>query len=79
MKKLQTIIYIVSTCMACYGFWGCFFPEYTIVEGTYSIESDETIVITNKEAFYYDILEGEIDVVYSSRLWEMIKGIRREY
>ncbi len=34
---IKYIIYITSVVTACYGFWGCLFPELTLVGGTYRV------------------------------------------
>ncbi len=42
---VKHVIYVVSILTACYGFWGCLFPDLTLVEGTYrfvrGVESEE--------------------------------------
>lgn len=82
MKKsnLQNIKNVITymLCMAsvitaCYGFWGCLFPDLTLVEGTYRILNEEAKA-QDKEWLYADILEGKVTVTYSSKLWEMIKS-----
>ena len=72
---IKYIIYITSVVTACYGFWGCLFPDLTLVEGTYRIVSEEAEA-DDAEALYADILEGRVTVtvIYRSRLWEIIKS-----
>lgn len=36
---IKYIIYVTSVVTACYGFWGCLFPDLTLVEGTYRVVS----------------------------------------
>lgn len=75
------IIYVISVATACYGFWGCLFPDLTLVRGTYRIVSDqagrcdaEPTDLYDAEALYADMLEGRVTVVYRSRLWEIIRS-----
>lgn len=39
---IKYAIYVVSVAIACYGFWGCLFPDLTLVDGTYRFVADET-------------------------------------
>ena len=80
---IKYIIYVTSVVTACYGFWGCLFPDLTLVRGTCRIVSEEAemsdtditgVVGYDAEALYADILEGRVTVVYRSRLWEIIKS-----
>lgn len=78
---IKYIIYITSVVTACYGFWGCLFPDLTLVGGTYRIVSENTELSGvdgeagyDAEALYADILDGRVTVVYRSRLWEIIKS-----
>lgn len=80
---IKYIIYITSVVTACYGFWGCLFPDLTLVGGTYRIVSEDTKTSDaevsggagyDAEALYADILDGRVTVVYRSRLWEIIKS-----
>lgn len=70
---IKYIVYVASVVTACYGFWGCLFPDLTLVEGTYRIVSGEEDV-DDKEELYADILEGRVTVLYRSKLWEIIKS-----
>ncbi len=38
---IKYAIYVVSVITACYGFWGCLFPDLTLVEGTYRFVAEE--------------------------------------
>ena len=71
---LKYIIYVTSVTMACYGFWGCLFPDLTLVKGTYQVVSGEEI--EDIEQFYADILDDKVTVTYRSKLWEIIKNRR---
>lgn len=78
---IKYIIYVASITTACYGFWGCLFPDLTLVGGTYRVietnyESEDAnhIVIDDMEALYADILENRVTVVYRSKVWEIIKS-----
>ena len=73
------MVYVASVVTACYGFWGCLFPDLTLVGGTYRIIYDDTEnrisdAAYDGEKLYADILEGRVTVVYRSRLWEIIKS-----
>ena len=79
--------YAFGILLACYGFWGSFFPDLTLVEGTYRIvASDENLEAeclegTNlpanppmdKEQFMLDLLEGKYQVTYRSKILEIIR------
>ena len=80
---IKYMIYVTSVVTACYGFWGCLFPDLTLVGGTYRIIYDdaetnsldvEESVQYDGDKLYEDILEGRVTVVYRSRLWEIIKS-----
>lgn len=84
---IKYIIYVASVSMACYGFWGCLFPELTLVKGTYRVvsmqesgkdgyaaaEGIDTEQI-DAEKLYADILDGRVTVTYRSRLWDIIRN-----
>ena len=72
---IKYIIYVTSILTACYGFWGCLFPDLTLVEGTYRVVSGNE-EIDNAEQLYADILEDRVTVTYRSKLWEIIKNRR---
>ena len=73
---IKYMIYVTSVVTACYGFWGCLFPDLTLVGGTYRIvsEEEESIAGYDGDKLYADILAGRVTVVYRSRLWEIIKS-----
>ena len=76
---IKYIVYVASVVTACYGFWGCLFPDLTLVGGTYRIVYEDTENRSSDGAYdgeklYADILEGRVNVVYRSRLWEIIKS-----
>ena len=76
---IKYMIYVASVVTACYGFWGCLFPDLTLVGGTYRIvyedtESMEPGAAYDGEKLYEDILKGRVTVVYRSRLWEIIRS-----
>ena len=76
---IKYMVYVASVVTACYGFWGCLFPDLTLVGGTYRIIYDDTEnrisdAAYDGEKLYADILEGRVTVVYRSRLWEIIKS-----
>ena len=83
---IKYMVYVASVVTACYGFWGCLFPDLTLVGGTYRIIYDDTEnrisdAAYDGEKLYADILEGRVTVVYRSRLWEIIKskcGLRND-
>lgn len=79
LQDIKSIIkYIIcgaSVVTACYGFWGSFFPDLTLVEGTYRIISGEER-IEDAEQLYADILDDKVVVTYRSKLWEIIKNKR---
>ncbi len=56
---------------ACYGFWGSFFPDLTLVEGTYSVVSGAEEA-EDTEKLYADILDHKVTVTYRSKLWKII-------
>ena len=84
---IKYIIYVASVSTACYGFWGCLFPELTLVKGTYRVvstqesgkdgyaaaEENDTEQI-DAEKLYADILDGRVTVTYRSRLWDIIRN-----
>lgn len=76
-NAIKKCLYITGMVLACYGFWGSFFPDLTLVEGTYAIVGSEdgqgVVSRYDAEELYADILEGKYRVTYSSRLWELIK------
>ena len=69
---IKYIIYVASITTACYGFWGCLFPDLTLVKGTYQVVSGEEV--EDKEQLYADILDKKVTVTYRSKLWEIIKN-----
>ena len=71
---IKYIIYATSIITACYGFWGCLFPDLTLVKGTYQVVSGEEI--EDMEQLYADILDDKVTVTYRSKLWEIIKNRR---
>ncbi len=83
---IKYMIYVTSVVTACYGFWGCLFPDLTLVGGTYRIvyENAGSSALDTEydgEELYEDILEGRVIVVYRSKLWEIIKskcGLRND-
>lgn len=68
---IKHIIYVASITTACYGFWGCLFPDLTLVKGTYQVVSGEKV--EDMEQLYADILDDKVTVTYRSKLWEIIK------
>ena len=71
---IKYIIYVTSIVTACYGFWGCLFPDLTLVKGTYQVVNGEEI--EDMEQLYADILDDKVTVTYRSKLWEIIKNRR---
>lgn len=71
-NRIKYILYVISVMTACYGFWGCLFPELTLVKGTYQISGGE--VVEDMEQLYADILDDKVVVVYRSKLLEIIKN-----
>ena len=69
---IKYIIYVASVTTACYGFWGCLFPDLTLVKGTYQVVNGEEA--EDMEQLYADILEEKVTVTYCSKLWEIIKN-----
>ena len=69
---IKYMIYVASVMTACYGFWGCLFPDLTLVKGTYQVISGDEA--ENMEQLYADILDNKVTVTYGSRLWEIIKN-----
>lgn len=47
---VKYMIYTVSVVTACYGFWGCLFPDLTLVKGTYRFVSEEDYTREEGEA-----------------------------
>ncbi len=70
---IKYMIYVTSVVTACYGFWGCLFPELTLVKGIYRVVSGEEYT-GGAEQLYADILEDNVTVTYRSKLWEFIKN-----
>ncbi len=68
---LKYIIYAASVVTACYGFWGSFFPDLTLVDGTFCVVRGVEQV-TDKEKLYADILDNKVTVIYRSKLWQII-------
>lgn len=68
---IKYMIYVASVVTACYGFWGCLFPDLSLVPGTYQVISGEAA--EDMEQLYKDILDGEVTVTYRFRLWEIMK------
>ena len=69
---IKYIIYVASVTTACYGFWGCLFPDLTLVKGTYQVVKGEEA--EDIEQLYADILDRKVTVTYRSMLWETIKN-----
>lgn len=69
---IKYMIYVASVTTACYGFWGCLFPDLTLVKGTYQVISGDEA--EDMEQLYADILDNKVTVTYGSRLWEIIKN-----
>ena len=69
---LKYIVYVASVATACYGFWGTFFPDLTLVEGTYHVVNGEEA--EDPEQLYADILDDKVVVTYRSKLWKQIKN-----
>ena len=73
MKSIiKYIIYVASITTASSGFWGCLFPDLTLVKGTSQVVSGEEV--EDMEQLYADILENKVTVTYRSKLWEIIKN-----
>lgn len=69
---IKYMIYVASVTTACYGFWGCLFPDLTLVKGTYQVISGDEA--EDMEQLYADILDNKVTVTCGSRLWEIIKN-----
>ena len=54
---IKYTIYVISVVTACYGFWGCLFPELTLVKGTYRVVGTEEYT-EDAEQLYVDILDN---------------------
>ena len=80
MKYGKYCICILSVIAACYGFWGCLYPDLTFVDGTYRIitekEDSEQFYCFDKDALYADALKGNIQVTFRFKLLELFKGKR---
>ena len=76
---IRRVIYVIGMIVACYGFWGSFFPDLTLVEGTYRIVEyrDEESAFTDLDAetLYADLLDGKYRITYSSKIWETIRNL----
>lgn len=68
------LLYTVSVLTACYGFWGCTFPDLTLVEGACKVV-DEALAEEDAELLYRDILDNRIQVTYDSRLLTWLKSL----
>ena len=76
-NAIKKFLYVAGILMACYGFWGSFFPDLTLVEGTYAIvgeEKGQALNAYDAEELYADILEGKYRVTYRSKLLELIQN-----
>jgi len=92
MTKLGTVkntvrytICIISVVTACYGFWGCLYPDLTLVKGTYRIVEETEMSDAasqeseklgqryrgDKEELYADILAGKVQVTFRSKILEL--------
>lgn len=71
-NSIKYIIYVASITTACYGFWGCLFPDLTLVKGTYQVTKGAEV--EDIEQLYADILDNKVTVTYRSKLWEIIKS-----
>ena len=69
--NFRKAIYGCGILLACYGFWGSFFPDLTLVDGTYRIVASDDV---DKEQLMLDLLEGKYKVTYRSKLFEIIKN-----
>lgn len=81
---LEKSLYVMGILLACYGFWGSFFPDLTLVKGTYAIVEEENgqdfSNFYDAEQLYAEILEGKYRVTYRSKLLELIQNrFEREY
>lgn len=70
---IKYTIYVISVMTACYGFWGCLFPELTLVKGTYRVVGTEEYT-ADAELLYVDILDNKVTVTYRSKLWDFFKN-----
>lgn len=77
-NAIRKFAYVMGVLLAYYGFWGSFFPDLTLVEGTHRIvgNDNEQDIVSSQDAeqLYADILEGKYRVTFSSKLWELIKN-----
>ena len=74
-NSVKYMTYVTSIATACYGFWGCLFPELTLVKGTYRVVSGEECA-EDAEQLYADILDNKVTVTYRSKLWDFINNWR---
>ena len=59
------------------NWWCVLFPPLCFIDETYSIvdkETDEQLQFLLTEEEYCEIANGEISIVYKSKLWEMLKS-----
>lgn len=70
---IKYTIYVISVMTACYGFWGCLFPELTLVKGTYRVVGTEEYT-EDAEQLYVDILDNKVTVTYRSKLWDFLRN-----
>ena len=77
-NAIKKFLYVTGILFACYGFWGSFFPDLTLVGGTYAIVgSEDGQDFSNPygaEQLYADLLEGKYRMTYRSKLWELIQN-----
>ena len=78
-EAVKRVLCVMGMLVACYGFWGSFFPDLTLVDGTYRIVEyrDERSAFAELDAdtLYADLLEGKYRITYSSKIWETIRNI----
>lgn len=63
---------------ACLGWWGFFYPEYTLVDGTYKMvqESGEIIKDVSPEEFYQQLLKAKPEQIrIKSKLFETLLNL----
>lgn len=72
---IKYIIYVTSVMTACYGFWGCLFPDLTLVGGTYCIVSEDAQIsgadTDGTERYSADVSSGTVkdaEVLYADIL-----------
>lgn len=72
-------ICILSVVTACYGFWGCLYPDLTFVDGTYrvvTVQDAEQNYCGDKDTLYADMLNGKVQVTFRIKLWELFQNRR---